>query len=172
MQRTQTVAETTRDITSANGMEREIIFTRVFDAPLELVFKAWTDPQLMTQWWGPQGFTNSGCELDVRVGGKWHIVMHGPDGTEYPCGGVYREIMPSQRLAFTNNAIDKQGNPLLEGFTIVTFEEHDGKTRLTLETRAIGLVPQAPQMLAGMHTGWSQSLDRLAGFVEPDPIRS
>jgi uncharacterized protein YndB with AHSA1/START domain len=70
--------------------EREIVLTRIFDAPRALVFKAWTDPKLMVQWWGPRGFTNPVCELDVRVGGAWRIVMRTPDGMEYPCDGVSR----------------------------------------------------------------------------------
>jgi uncharacterized protein YndB with AHSA1/START domain len=145
----------------ANPPEAAVTITRIFDAPRSLVWKAWTDPKLMAQWWGPHGFTNPVCELDVRINGAWRIVMRSPDGIEYPCGGVYREIMEPERLAFTNIATDKEGNPILDGFTTVTFTEHGGKTTLTLQTRAVALVAYAAAYLTGMETGWNQSLDRL-----------
>jgi uncharacterized protein YndB with AHSA1/START domain len=150
----------------ANPMEREIELTRIFDAPRELVYEAWTDPEHMVQWWGPKVFTNHSCQLDVRPGGAWQIVMRSPDGADYGCRGVYSEVVKSERLVFTNDAIDQNGKPLLKGFTTVTFADHAGKTKLTLRTRAIGLVDYAPQMLAGMEQGWSQSLDKLHTHLE------
>src|ERR1700722_3962453 len=72
--------------------ERELKITRVFDAPREVVFKAWTDPKLLAQWWGPKGFTNPVCELDARPGGAIRVHMRGPDGTVYPMGGMFHEI--------------------------------------------------------------------------------
>jgi uncharacterized protein YndB with AHSA1/START domain len=142
--------------------EREIIITRLFDAPPEVVFEAWTDPEHLAQWWGPEGFTNPVCELDVRVGGSWRIVMRAPDGAMYPCRGVYLEIVAPERLVFTNIAVDDEGTPVLDGLTTVTFEEEDGTTKLILRTRAVALVPGAVEKLAGMDIGWSMSLDRLA----------
>ena len=147
---------------AAEANEREIVITRLFDAPPEVVFEAWTNPDQLAQWWGPEGFTNPVCELDVRVGGDWRIVMRGPDGAMYPCRGVYLEIVAPKRLVFTNIAADDKGTPVLDGLTTVTFEEEDGTTKLTLRTRAVALVPGAVEKLAGMHTGWSMSLDRLA----------
>jgi uncharacterized protein YndB with AHSA1/START domain len=147
--------------------ERELTITRVFDAPREVVWKAWTDPKQMAKWWGPFGFTNPVCKLDVRPGGAWHIVMRGPDGAEYPCGGVYREVVEPERLVFTNNAIGKEGEQLLEGFTRVTFEDQGGKTKLTLYTRAVAVVDFAAGYLKGMEAGWTQSIDRLGGLVSP-----
>ena len=147
--------------TDSNPSEALVTITRIFDAPRELVFRAWTDPKQMAQWWGPKCFTNPVCELDPRVGGAWRIVMRSPDGIEYPCGGVYREIVELERLAFTNIATDNDGNPILDGFTIVTFAEHGGGTKLTLETRAVALVAYAAAYLAGMEAGWTQSLERL-----------
>ncbi len=149
----------------AEAAERELVITRVFDAPRELVFKMWTDPKHMAQWWGPKGFTNPVCELDVRPGGAIRIHMCGPDGTVYPMTGTFREIVAPERLVVTAVAEDKQGNPLLEGHDVVTFEEHGGKTKLTVHARAVGLAPIAPQMLAGMEAGWTQSLERLAELV-------
>jgi len=144
---------------------REIVITRVFDAPRELVFKAWLDPGHLAQWWGPKGFTNPICEVDARPGGSWRVVMRAPDGSEYPCKGIYREIVAPERLVFSNMAEDGEGNPVLDGFTTVTFEDEGGKTKLTLRTRATALVPEAVSRLGGMDVGWSLSLDRLAARV-------
>ena len=83
-----------------NAGKREVVITRVFDAPRALVFKAWTDPKHIARWWGPMGFTNPICELDARVGGAWRIVMRSPTGIEYPCGGVYREIVRPRAARF------------------------------------------------------------------------
>lgn len=141
--------------------EREITITRVFDAPRELVFKAWTDPKHLARWWGPKGFTNPVCEADARVGGKWHIVMRAPDGQEHPCGGVYREVVEPERLAFTNIATDKGGNPVIDGFTTVILEEQGDKTKLTLHTRGTAVVDYARAFLKGMEMGWTMTLDRL-----------
>jgi uncharacterized protein YndB with AHSA1/START domain len=150
---------------SAQYGEGFVTLTRVFDAPRELVWQAWTDPKHMAQWFGPRGFTSSVPELDVRVGGALRIVMHGADGNDYPMKGVFREVTPPERLVFSNIAVDEDGNHLLEGETTVILEVQGGKTRLTLKTYAKGMVPMAPQMLAGMEAGWSQSLDKLGELV-------
>jgi uncharacterized protein YndB with AHSA1/START domain len=146
---------------SAPIAESEVVLTRVFDAPRALVFKTWTEPRHLAQWWGPRDFTNPVCELDVRVGGKILIHMRGPDGTVYPMTGTFREIVVPQRLVFTAVVEDHAGHPLLEGLVTATFEELGGKTRLTVREKAVALVPAARQMLAGMETGWAQSLERL-----------
>ena len=112
-------------------------------------------------WWGPRVFTNPICESDARVGGAWRIVMRSPDGVEYPCGGVYLEIVEPERLVFTNIATDKEGNRLLDGLTTVTFAEHGSKPKLTLQTRAVALVAAAAAALEGMEAGWTQSLESL-----------
>src|SRR5208282_1015543 len=116
-----------RSSTATQSAERELVITRIFDAPRELVFKAWTDPRHVAQWWGPKGFTNPVCEMDVRPGGALRIVMRAPDGSEYPMTGIFREIVAPERLVFTNVAVDKAGKPLLEGLTTVTFAEAGGK---------------------------------------------
>src|SRR5262249_17479359 len=103
--------------------ERTVVITRIFDAPRELVFKAWTDPVHVARWWGPKGFTNPVCEIDLRVGGELRIVMRAPDGAEHPMKGVFQEIEPPARLVFSNIAIDAHGKTLLEGLTTVTFAE-------------------------------------------------
>ena len=145
--------------------EGSVTLTRIFDAPRALVWKAWTDSKMMAQWFGPRSFTNPVCELDVRVGGSLRIVMRGPDGNDYPMKGVFRQVVPLERLVFSNIATDKDGNHLLEGETTVIFAENDGKTSLTLTTYAAGLVRIASKMLAGMEAGWTQSIDKLEEFV-------
>jgi uncharacterized protein YndB with AHSA1/START domain len=142
--------------------ERTVTLTRLYEAPRALVWRAWTDPAHLARWFGPRGFTSSVPELDLRVGGALRIVMHGPDGNDYPMKGVFREIVPPERLVFTNIAVDNDGKHLLEGETVILLEEQSGKTKLTVKAYAKGLVPIAPQMLAGMETGWSQSLDKLS----------
>ena len=147
---------------AAGDMEREVVITRVFDAPREIVFKAWTDPKQMKAWYGPKMFTNTVCELDVRVGGAWRIVMRGPDGAEYPGRGVYCEVVKPERLVFTSEATDKEGKVILKGLATATFAEEGGKTKLTLRMRATAMVDYAVAYLAGMEAGWAQSLERLA----------
>lgn len=158
--------ERLEELLAAHPMEREIEIERTFDAPRELVYEAWTNPGHLTQWWGPMIFTNHSCELDVRQGGAWQITMRSSEGVDHQCRGVYSEVVKPERLVFSNDAFDQTGRPLLKGFTTVIFDDENGKTKLTLRSRVVGLVDYAPQMLKGMHTGWSQSLDRLASFVK------
>jgi uncharacterized protein YndB with AHSA1/START domain len=141
--------------------EATVDIVRTFDAPRALVWKAWTDPKMMAEWFGPRHFTSSVPEYDVRAGGKLRIVMHGPDGNDYPMKGVFREVVPPEKLVFSNIALDNDGNHLLEGETTVTLTEQGGKTTLRVQSRAVGRVPMAPQMLAGMNAGWTQSIDKL-----------
>ena len=145
--------------------EQELVLTRVFDAPRELVFKVWTDPKHVAQWWGPKGFTNPFCELDLRPGGAILIHMRGPDGTVYPMTGIYQEVVRPERLVFTSGALDADGNPLFEVLTTVTFTEESGKTKQILKARVIKRTAQAAPYLAGMEAGWTQSLERLAAYV-------
>ena len=146
---------------TADTTEREITITRVFNAPRALVFKAWTDASELAQWWGPKGFTNPVCELDVRVGGAIRIHMRSPDGSVYPMKGEFREIVPPERLVFTNIAVDEADKPIIEGLTTVTFIERGGKTTMTLQTRGRAVVDYAVGYLQGMEMGWSGSIDKL-----------
>ena len=140
---------------------RYIVIERILDAPPARVFQCWTDPRHLARWWAPHGFTNPVCELDVRIGGTWRIVMRAPDGAEHPCHGVYQEIVPAERLVFTNIATDAAGQPVLDGLTTVTFAEENGRTRMTVSTGGIALVGYAIAFLEGMQIGWTQSLERL-----------
>ena len=146
--------------------ERELIITRVFNAPRETVFKAWTDPKELAQWWGPKGFTNPVCEVDLKPGGALKIVMRAPDGAEYPMRGIFREIVPPSRLVFTNIAVDKDGHHIIEGLTTVIFVDEGGKTKLTLQTRGAAMVDYAAAYLQGMEAGWTQSLEKLEALVQ------
>ena len=139
-----------------------MITTRIFDAPREVVFKAWTDPKQLQRWWGPKGFTNPVCEVDARPGGAIRIHMRAPDGTVYPMIGVFHEIVVPERLVFTSSALDGNGNPLFEVLNTVTFAEEGGKTKLTVHASVSKVTGDAAPHLAGMEQGWSMTLDRLA----------
>ncbi len=146
--------------------EREITITRVFDAPRAVVFEAWIDPAQLKEWWGPKGFTNPVCEFDPRVGGAIRIHMRAPDGNVHPMKGEVREIVPPERLVFTNIAVDAAGNPIINGLTTVTFADEGGKTRLTLHTRGTVLVDYAAAYLQGMEMGWTMSIDKLETLLK------
>jgi len=143
---------------------RELTFTRIVDAPRELVFKAWTKPELLAQWWGPRGFTNPICEADARVNGKIHIDMTGSDGTVFPMNGTFREIVPSEKLVFTTDAgmYDENGEPTLQNINTVTFEEFKGITKIVVHVVVVKAAPQMAEALSGMEQGWSESLYKLA----------
>ena len=140
----------------------DLVITRILDAPRDLVFTLWTDVKHVAQWWGPRGFTNPVCELDVRVGGAIRIHMRAPDGRTHAMTGVFREIVAPERLVFSIVVPDENGKPLFEVRTTVLFENDGGKTRLTLRATVIMQTDAAAPYLAGMDQGWNQTLDRLA----------
>jgi len=144
---------------------RELVITRVFDAPRELVFKAWTDQDRLKQWWGPKNFTTPVCEVDPRPGGAVRIHMRGPDGTIYLMLGFLREMVEPERLVLDSYTPDAEGNPLFKVTNTVTFEEHGGKTKLTVHASVTMATPAAAPALAGMEQGWSETVDRLAEYV-------
>jgi uncharacterized protein YndB with AHSA1/START domain len=145
--------------------EWDLVMTRVFDAPRELVFKAWTETKHVAQWWGPKRFTNPVCEVDVRPGGAIRIHMRAPDGVVYPMTGVFQEIVVPERLVFVSSALDDKGNSMFDVLSTVTFVDERGKTALTLQLRVIKATAVAPQYLKGMEMGWTQSLDRLGELL-------
>src|SRR3954467_6640888 len=153
------------DASTTLPMTREVTLTRLIDAPRALVWAAWTEPERLAQWWGPHHFTNPVCEIDARPGGQWLIHMKAPDGTIYPMTGTFTAVVKPERLAFRAFAEALDGTKYLESVTEVTFEEQGDRTRLTVTAKARGLHPAAPQMLAGMDAGWSQSLERLTALV-------
>ena len=152
---------------SADQPNRDVTITRIFNAPRELVFKAFTDAKLVQQWWGPHYFTNPVCEIDPRPGGKILIHMQAPDGTVYPEKGVFQEVVEPERLVFIDSAFeDEAGNPLLEVHNTITFEEYEGKTKMTLQAVVLKRAPEVEEALSGMEEGWSQSFEKLADTLE------
>jgi uncharacterized protein YndB with AHSA1/START domain len=149
----------------------ELVLTRRFEAPREMVYAAWTEPKHLEQWWGPKGFTNPVCGVDLRVGGKMRIDMRGPDGTVYPMVGVFDEIVPPERLVFTSGALDAEGAMLFEIRTTVTFTAEGERTVLRLEAKVMKAGPGAMMHLKGMTEGWSQSLDKLGDHVADTSAR-
>ncbi|MBW4422671.1 MAG: SRPBCC domain-containing protein [Myxacorys californica WJT36-NPBG1] len=158
--------------TGSTGTEsdRTITITRVFNAPRELVFKAWTDPKHIEQWWGPKGFTTRVLELDLRPGGRSRYVMVGPDGTEYPGKGVFREIVPPERIVTTDEfdeGFDKVMDADLPQGMVLTalFEELDGKTKLTLQIVHESADDRRKHEEMGVVAGWNSSFDCLDEYL-------
>jgi uncharacterized protein YndB with AHSA1/START domain len=149
--------------------DREIVITRVFAAPRELVFAAWTDPHHVEQWWGPKGFTSFGCEIDLRVGGVFRLQMRGPDATVYPCEGVIRDVVAPERIVYAGASEHEHacgaGLPP-RSIVTVTFTEHAGKTTLAIHTRLESEADRDAAVQAGVYPGWSQTMDRLAEYLE------
>jgi uncharacterized protein YndB with AHSA1/START domain len=143
----------------------DLVITRVFDAPRDLVFKAWTDPAHLARWWGPERFTNPRCELDLRPGGAIRIDMRSPDGTVYPMAGTFEEIVAPERLVFRSAALNEKGEALFEVLTTVTFAQEADKTKLTMRAHVTKTTAEAEQHLLGMEAGWTQSLQRLENYV-------
>ena len=140
--------------------EQEFVFERIFDAPRELVFKAWTDPEHLAHWWGPKGFTNTFREIDVRPGGVWRFVMHGPDGTDYDNKVVFSEVVEPERLVYTHGG-DEDGESGQFQVT-VTFAEEGDKTRLTMQMLFESAAERDKMIEFGAIEGANQTLDRLA----------
>ncbi len=167
----QTLERLAGHLHTAQSGKATVHITRVLNAPRELVWQAWTDPAQLAQWWGPHEFTAPLCELDLRPGGAILIHMRGPAGSPFdmimPMKGIFREIKAPERLVFTSSAFhDENGNPQLEVLNTVTFDEHNGKTRLTLRAEVVKSTPAAVGAIAGMEQGWTQSIEKLAAQVE------
>lgn len=143
--------------------DREIVLRREFDAPRELVFRAWTDPEHLPHWMGPHGFTLTTHSIDVRVGGMWRYTMHGPDGTDYSNRVVYQEIARPERLVYLHGE-DVDDDPGAFHVT-VTFEDVDGRTRMTSRM----VFPTAEARNGAMQYGAEelgyQTMDRLAAHL-------
>jgi uncharacterized protein YndB with AHSA1/START domain len=151
--------------------EQALVITRTFDAPRELVWKAWSDPAHVMRWWGPKGFTTPVCKMDFRVGGTWFSCMRSPEGQDFWGIGVYQEIVPMERIVTTDSFADEKGNVVpashygmegdipLEMLITVTFEDiGDGKTKMTLTHAGL----PAGEHQTGANQGWNESFDKLA----------
>ncbi len=157
------------------GSEQErMVVTRVFDAPRELVWKAWTDPQYVMQWWGPKGFTSPVCKMDFRVGGKFLCCMRTPDGQDFWNGGEYHEIVQFEKIVSSMYFSDAEGKKveaaeygieheaIEDAYDVVTFEDFgDGQTKLTF----IGNETAEDAKASGQAEGWMQILDKMAEVV-------
>lgn len=153
---------------------QDLVITRVFDAPRDLVWKAWTEPEHVMQWWGPKGFTAPVAKIDLRVGGEYLSCMRSPEGKDYWSKGMFREVVPPERLVMTDSFADPEGNVVpasyygmagdfpLEMLITVTFKEDNGKTKLTL--RHTGL--PAGEQRDGANAGWNESFDKLADTLQ------
>jgi uncharacterized protein YndB with AHSA1/START domain len=157
----------------ANEVERMQI-TRIFDAPRELVWKAWTDPRYVMQWWGPKGFTCPVCKIDFRVGGRFLCCMRTPDGQEFWNAGEYHEIVPIEKIVSSMFFADGDGNKVApehygieheaieDAHDITLFEDlGDGRTKLTF----IGNESAEDARNSGQLEGWKQILDKIADVL-------
>ena len=138
--------------------QRELVITREFDAPRELVYQAWTDPKHAAQWWGPRDYPARAIKMDVRPGGAWrHCLCSTETGNDLWHGGVFREVVPPERLVFTF-AWEEEGERGLETLVTVTFADIGGRTRMTLTQTPF----QSDGERDGHQGGWNSTFDRLA----------
>ena len=159
----------------------QFVITRVFDAPRELAFRMWTDAKHLANWWGPRVMKTPVCEIDARPGGKYRIVMRAPDNVDYPITGVFREVVPPQRLVLTMDCSEhpdawhdmikpdrkkSETNPAGIMLTTVAFEESGGKTTMTVRQKLASPAIAEAMKKMGMRQGWSESLDRLAEYLK------
>ena len=147
--------------------DRDLVLTRQIDAPRAKLWRCWTEPELLKQWFTPPPVIVTEARLDVRTGGTNMVVMRLPDGTEMPNAGVYLEIVPNQRLVFTN-AYTKAWEPSDKPFmtVILTFEEAAGsKTNYTARARHWSIEDRKTHEKMGFHTGWGIATDQLAALA-------
>lgn len=143
--------------------DRELVLTRLIDAPREKLYRAWTEPELLKQWFAPKPWTTPVVETDVRPGGANYFVLRSPDGQEYPNRGVYLEVVKNERLVITDayvNAWEPSEHPFMT--LIVTFEDEGEKTRYTARVRHWSVEDRARHETMGFHEGWDQCADQLA----------
>ncbi len=148
--------------------EHELVLTRLIDAPRDKLFRCWTEPGLLKQWFAPAPFTTPVAEVELRVGGVSNIVMRSPDGQEIPCPGTYLEIVPNEKLVFTDaytgDWVPKAGKPFMTA--IITFADEAGKTRYTARIRHWNAEDKKAHEEMGFHRGWGQCADQLAALAE------
>jgi uncharacterized protein YndB with AHSA1/START domain len=165
---TLTAANNLTGITAESG-KQEFVIARIFDAPRELVFKAYTDPKRIPEWWGPKRLTTTVDRMDVIPGGIWRIVQRDPDGNEYAFHGVYHEVLAPERLVGT---FEFEGTPGHVSLETTAFEEHNGKTRLTSRSVFQSVEDRDGMLQEGMEEGVIETMDRFAGLLaNPDVWR-
>jgi uncharacterized protein YndB with AHSA1/START domain len=148
-------------IDPAAPADRVLTITRTFDAPRELVFKVWTQPEHLVRWWAPKGFTTPCCTIDVQPGGAYRTLIRSAKGKDIWMRGVYREVTEPERLVFTFAWEDEKGQPGYETLVTVSFADQDGKTRLTFEQGVFETVADRDSHLGG----WSEFMDHLAEYL-------
>ncbi|HSW96525.1 MAG TPA: SRPBCC domain-containing protein [Candidatus Saccharimonadales bacterium] len=154
-----------------SDVQKELTIIREYDAPREMVFKAWTDEKQVAQWWGPQGVFTPICEVDATPGGKLNIVMEAGEelgdykGTQWPMEGTFEEVEEPSKLVFTSNAVS-DGKELFQHRTTVTFDETEGKTKMTVHVAVTKMLPGSEFAIAGMEQGWNSQFDKLGEFVK------
>jgi uncharacterized protein YndB with AHSA1/START domain len=146
--------------------DRELVLTRTLAAPRDKVYQCWTEPELLKQWFAPKPWTTPVAELDVRAGGSSLIVMRGPDGNEFPCPGVYLEVVKNERLVFTD-AYDKAWEPAAKPFmtVILTFADDGGKMRYEARARHWTVADREAHEKMGFHEGWGRCADQLEALA-------
>jgi uncharacterized protein YndB with AHSA1/START domain len=151
--------------------KKELFMTRELDAPGELVFEAWIDPELVKQWWGPKGVFIPVCEVDARPGGFINIVMEAGEelgelkGTRWPMEGKFVEVNEPKKIVFSSSAIT-EGKVILNNQTTVTFHEENGRTTMKVHVAITKALPGSESAIAGMEAGWNQQLDKLVEFTK------
>jgi uncharacterized protein YndB with AHSA1/START domain len=147
--------------------DREIVMTRVFDAPRRLVFDAFSKPELLKRWFGPRGWQLVVCEVDLKVGGTFRFVLRGPDGKTLGMRGVYREIVPPERSVHSESFDDYPGESLVTGVWV----EHEGKTTLTVTVLYPSREVRDAVLQSGMEHGAAESYDKLAELLAETPVQ-
>ena len=153
---------TTKQYTLTTPSDTEIVMTREFDAPRELVFRAYTDPELIPQWWGLRTNQTTVDVMDVRPGGTWRYVQRSPDGQEFGFHGEYREVTPPERLVSTFEFEGMPGHVIVDTLTL---EEINGRTLLTATSRFTSKEDRDGMISSGMESGAAESHDRLAELL-------
>ncbi len=144
----------------------KLVITRIIDAPPAAVYRAWTEPKLIKRWFAPRPWTTPRVAMDVRSGGTSLIVMRSPDGKEERCPGIFLEVVPNEKIVFTDaytTAWVPSGKPFMTG--IVTFENVRGKTRYTARVRHWSAADRETHEKMGFHEGWGRCTDQLAELV-------
>ncbi len=150
-----------RPSAAAEPGERELVITRLLDAPRELVFRAWTESKHAMQWWGPEGFAVVALDMDVRPGGRWRKCMRSPSGADFWREGVYREVVAPERLVLTYVSDDPLGEPGHETLVTVTFAARGDQTLMTLRHSGFESVPARDSHRGG----WTSCVERFAHYV-------
>ena len=150
-----------RTSTAAKAGERDLVITRIIDAPRHIVFQAWTEPDRVARWWGPQGFTTVYHDMDIRPGGAFRVCMRSPEGVEHWKQGVYREVVEPERLVFTFGWEDADGKPGHQTLVTVTFAERGDKTELRLHQAVFESIARRDEH----QHGWTSTLERFAEYL-------